>query len=230
MNGLECLPSNRVAALEKGSVENPGISKGNIGRHHVEITVIGRFDGLETVDDDPFSFPGQCGEHLASQQVFLEREDFDFAVGGFPERRRENPGPGAGVEQPPGNDAGIPERFGERTHDGRRCVECRQRRIAHALYEVFIPLFAVGIMAQQFVQLPHLREKFPVGLSLHEIVVRSGRLQDAFQCSEAAVRCQRFALLRSKRRWMREGDAQGGDVRLQMFPFIVCHAVRCRFE
>ena len=74
------------------------------------------------------------------------------------------------------NDAGIPERLGECTHDGRRCVECRQRRIAHALHEVFIPLFAAGVMAQQFVQLPHLREEFPVGLSLREVVVRSGRL------------------------------------------------------
>lgn len=123
------------------------------------------------------------GEHLSGQQVFLEREDFDFAVGGLPERRRENPGPGAGVEQPPGNDASIPERLGERTHDGRRSVECRQRRIAHALHEVFIPLFAAGIMAQQFVQFPHLREEFPVCLSLREVVVRSGRLQDAFQRS-----------------------------------------------
>ena len=31
-------------------------------------------------------------------------------------------------------------------------------------------------MAQQFVQLPHLREEFPVGLSLREVIVRSGRL------------------------------------------------------
>ena len=176
VNGLERLPSNRVVALPKGCVEDPGITEGNIGRYHVEITVIGRFDGLETVDDDLLLFPGQCGEHLSGQQVFLERKDFDFAVGGFPERRRENPGPGAGVEQSPGNDAGIPERLGERTHDGRRCVECRQRRIAHALHEVFIPLFAAGVMAQQFVQLPHLREEFPVGLSLREVVVRSGRL------------------------------------------------------
>ena len=176
VNGLERLSSNRVVALPKGSVENPGITEGNIGRHHVEITVIGRFDGLETVDDDLLSFPGQCREHLSGQQVFLEREDFDFAVGGFPERRRENPGPGAGVEQPAGNDSCIPERLGECTHDGRRCVECRQRRIAHALHEVFIPLFAAGTMAQQFVQLPHLREEFPVGLSLREVIVRSGRL------------------------------------------------------
>ena len=105
-----------------------------------------------------------------------EVSDFDFAVGGLPERRRANPGPGAGVEQPAGNDTCIPERLGECTHDGRRCVECRQRRIAHALHEVFIPLFAAGIMAQQFVQFPHLWEEFPVGLSLREIVVRSGRL------------------------------------------------------
>ena len=27
--------------------------------------------------------PGLCGEHLSGQQVFLEREDFDFAVGGL---------------------------------------------------------------------------------------------------------------------------------------------------
>lgn len=139
------------------------------------------------------------------------------------------PGPGAGVEQSPGNDAGTPERLGERTHDGRRCVECRQRRIAHALHEVFIPLFTVGIMAQQFVQFPHLREEFPVYLSLREIVVRSGRLQDAFQRSEAAVRSQGISLLRAKYRRWSESDAQGGDVRLQMFPFIVCHAVRCGF-
>ena len=124
-----------------------------------------------------------------------EVSDFDFAVGGLPERRRENPGPGAGVEQSPGNDAGIPERLGERTHDGRRCVECRQRRIAHALHEVFIPLFAAGIMAQQFVQFPHLWEEFPVGLSLRKVVVRSGRLQDAFQRSEAAGRSQGVSLL-----------------------------------
>ena len=89
----------------------------------------------------------------------------------------------------------IQERLGERTHDGRRCVECRQRRIAHALHEVFILLFAAGIMAQQFVQLPHLREEFPVCLSLREVVVRSGRLQDAFQRSEAAVRSQGVSLL-----------------------------------
>ena len=195
VNGLERLPSNRVVALPKGSVENPGISEGNIGRYYVEITVIGRFDGLETVDNDLLSFPGQCGEHLSGQQVFLEGEDFDFAVGGFPERRRENPGSGTGVEQSPGNDAGIPERLGERTHDGRRSVECRQRRIAHALHEVFIPLFAAGIMAQQFVQFPHLRKEFPVCLSLREVVVRSGRLQDAFQRSEAAVRSQGVSLL-----------------------------------
>ena len=50
-------------------------------------------------------------------------------------------------------------------------------------------------MAQQFVQLPHLREEFPVCLSLREIVVRSGRLQDAFQRSEAAVRSQGVSLL-----------------------------------
>ena len=31
-------------------------------------------------------------------------------------------------------------------------------------------------MAQQFVQLPHLWKEFPVGLSLREVVVRSGRL------------------------------------------------------
>ena len=158
-----------------------------------------------------------------------EVSDFDFAVGGLPERRRENPGPGAGVEQPPGNDAGIPERLGECTHDGRRSVECRQRRIAHALHEVFIPLFAAGIMAQQFVQFPHLWEEFPVGLSLREVVVRSGRLQDAFQRSEAAVRSQGISLLRGKYRRWSESDTQGGDVRLQMFPFIVCHAVRCEF-
>ena len=176
MNGLERLPSNRVVALPKGSVENPGISKGNIGRHHVEIIVIGRFDGLKTVDDDPFSFLGQRREHLSGQQVFLEGEDFDLVASCLPEPGREHPGPGAGVEQSPGNDAGIPERLGERTHDGRRSVECRQRRIAHTLHEVFIPLFAAGIMAQQFVQLPHLREEFPVGLSLREVVVRSGRL------------------------------------------------------
>ena len=229
VNGLERLSSNRVVALPKGSVENPGITEGNIGRHHVEITVIGRFDGLETVDDDLLSFPGQCREHLSGQQVFLEREDFDFAVGGFPERRRENPGPGAGVEQPAGNDSCIPERLGECTHDGRRCVECRQRRIAHALHEVFIPLFAAGIMAQQFVQFPHLWKEFPVGLSLREVVVRSGRLQDAFQRSEAAVRSQGISLLRGKYRRWSESDTQGGDVRLQMFPFIVCHAVRCGF-
>ena len=229
VNGLERLSSNRVVALPKGCVENPGITEGNIGRYHVEITVIGRFDGLETVDDDLLSFPGQCREHLSGQQVFLEREDFDFAVGGLPERRRENPGPGAGVEQPPGNDASIPERLGERTHDGRRSVECCQRRIAHALHEVFIPLFAAGVMAQQFVQFPHLREEFPVYLSLREIVVRSGRLQDAFQRSEAAVRSQGISLLRAKYRRWSESDAQGGDVRLQMFPFIVCHAVRCGF-
>jgi hypothetical protein len=50
-------------------------------------------------------------------------------------------------------------------------------------------------MAQQFVQFPHLREEFPVYLSLREIVVRSGRLQDAFQRSEAAVRSQGVSLL-----------------------------------
>ena len=81
VNGLERLSSNRVVALPKGCVENPGITEGNIGRYHVEITVIGRFDGLETVDDNLLSFPGQCREHLSGQQVFLEREDFDFAVG-----------------------------------------------------------------------------------------------------------------------------------------------------
>ena len=84
-------------------------------------------------------------------------------------------------------------------------------------------------MAQQFVQFPHLREEFPVYLSLREIVVRSGRLQDAFQRSEAAVRSQGISLLRAKYRRWSESDAQGGDVRLQMFPFIVCHAVRCGF-
>ncbi|MDY5240307.1 MAG: hypothetical protein SPH60_01155, partial [Alistipes senegalensis] len=72
-------------------------------------------------------------------------------------------------------------------------------------------------MAQQFVQFPHLREEFPVYLSLREIVVRSGRLQDAFQRSEAAVRSQGISLLRAKYRRWSESDAQGGDVRLQMF-------------
>ena len=50
-------------------------------------------------------------------------------------------------------------------------------------------------MAQQFVQFPHLWEEFPVGLSLRKVVVRSGRLQDAFQRSEAAVRSQGVSLL-----------------------------------
>ena len=67
VNGLERLSSNRVVALPKGCVENPGITEGNIGRYHIEITVIGRFDGLETVDDDLLSFPGQCREHLSGQ-------------------------------------------------------------------------------------------------------------------------------------------------------------------
>lgn len=63
-------------------------------------------------------------------------------------------------------------------------------------------------MAQQFVQFPHLREEFPVCLSLREVVVRSGRLQDAFQRSEAAVRSQSVSLLRSKSRRWRESDTQ----------------------
>ncbi|WP_288904596.1 hypothetical protein [uncultured Alistipes sp.] len=44
-------------------------------------------------------------------------------------------------------------------------------------------------------QFPHLWEEFPVGLSLRKVVVRSGRLQDAFQRSEAAVRSQGVSLL-----------------------------------
>ena|GEM_PF-5051143 len=72
-------------------------------------------------------------------------------------------------------------------------------------------------MAQQFVQFPHLREEFPVYLSLREIVVRSGRLQDAFQRSEAAVRSQGISLLRGKYRRWSESDTQGGDVASRCF-------------
>lgn len=146
MNGLERLPSNRVVALPKGCVEDPGITEGNIGRYHVEITVIGRFSGFGNRSmDDLLLVPGPVRRALVRSAGLSRRRGFRFRRRRLPERRRENPGPGAGVEQSPGNDAGIPERLGERTHDGLRCVECRQRRIAHALHEVFIPLFAAGV-------------------------------------------------------------------------------------